>query len=128
MTKQRNSHQKKEQEEMTARDLINTDTRKISEPEFRITIIRILAGVENILGSLSEEIKEVKSSQDKIKNAVTELQSQMNATAARMDEAEQQISDIEDKLTEDNEAEKKRETKAKQHDLRITEISVLKNE
>ena len=32
---------------MTARDLTNTDTSKMSEPEFRITIIRILAGVEN---------------------------------------------------------------------------------
>ena len=40
-----------------------------------------------------------------------------------MDEAEQLISDIEDKLLEDNKAEKKRETKAKEHDLRIREIS-----
>ena len=40
-----------------------------------------------------------------------------------MDEAEQQISDIEDKLMEKNEAEKKRDTKVKEHDLRIREIS-----
>ena len=46
----------------------------------------------------------------------------MDATATRMDEAEQQISNIEDKLTENNEAEKKRETKAKEHNLRIREI------
>ena len=39
--------QKKEHEEMTARDLTNTDTNKMSEPEFRIMIIIIiLAGVE----------------------------------------------------------------------------------
>ena len=37
--------------------------------------IRILAGVENRLESLSAEIKEVKTSQDEIKNAITELQS-----------------------------------------------------
>ena len=42
----------------------------------------------------------------------------MDAVAARMDEAEQRISDI-----ENNEAEKKREIKAKEHDLRISEIS-----
>ena len=47
----------------------------------------------------------------------------MDATAARMDEVEQQIGDIEDKVMENNEAEKKRETKAKEHDLRIREIS-----
>ena len=35
----------------------------------------------------------------------------------------QRISDIEDKLIENNETEKKREIKAKEHDLRIREIS-----
>ena len=40
----------------------------------------------------------------------------MDATVARMEEAEHQISDIEDKLIENNEAEKKMETKAKEHD------------
>ena len=47
----------------------------------------------------------------------------MDAAAARMDEAEQRLSDIEDKLIENNEAEKTREIKAKEHDLRIREIS-----
>ena len=78
---------------MTARALTNTDTSKMSEPEFRITLIRILAGVENRLESLSAEIKQVKTSQNEIKNAITELQSRMDAAAARMDEAEQRISD-----------------------------------
>ena len=40
-----------------------------------------------------------------------------------MDKAEQEISDREDKLMENTEAEKKRETKAKEHNLRIREIS-----
>ena len=69
----------------------------MSEPEFRITIIRILAGVKNRLESLSAEIKEVKK-ENEIKNATTELQSRMDAAAARMDEAEQRISDTEDNL------------------------------
>ena len=43
----------------------------------------------------------------------------MDAATARIDEAEQRFSDIEDKVIENNEAEKKREIKAKQHDLRI---------
>ena len=55
MTKRRNSPQKKEHEETTAKDLTNTDTSRVSESEFRITIIRILAGVENRLESLSAE-------------------------------------------------------------------------
>ena len=78
----------------------------MSEPEFRITIIRILAGVKNRLASLSAEIKEAKK-QNEIKNAITGLQSWMDAAAASMDEAEQRISNIEDKLIENNKAEKR---------------------
>ena len=48
-----------------------------------------------------------------MKNAITELQSWMDVMAAGMEEAEQRISDTEDKLMENNEAEKKREIKAK---------------
>ena len=103
MTKRRNSPQKKEHKETTARNL--TDISKMSEPEFRITI-RILAGVKNRLESLSAEIKEVKNSQNEIINALTELQSRMDAVMARMDEAEQRISNIEDEFMENNKAEK----------------------
>ena len=96
----------------------------MSEPEFRIiTIIIILAGVENRLEFLSVEIKEIKASQDEIKNAITEMQSHMDATVTRINEAEQRISDTKDKIMENNEAEKKREIEEKDHDLRIREVS-----
>ena len=61
----------------------------MSEPEFKIMIIRILAGVGKGLEYLSVEMQEVKASQDEIKNSITELQPRMDATAATMDEAEQ---------------------------------------
>ena len=51
------------------------------------------------------------------------MQSQMAATVERMDEAEQRISNAEDKLMENNEAEKKRESKAKEYNIRIREFS-----
>ena len=51
------------------------------------------------------------------------MQSQKDATEARMDEAEQHISDTEDKLIQNNKAEKGRETKAKEHNIRIRELS-----
>ena len=61
----------------------------MSELEFRTTIIRLLVGVEKSIESLSAEIKEIKSNQDEIKKAITEMQSWMDATETRMDEAEQ---------------------------------------
>ena len=78
MTRERNSTQKKEQEEMKARDLIMTDTSKISELEFKIIIISILVALEKSIEytreSLTSEIKELKSSQAKIKNPITKIQ------------------------------------------------------
>ena len=46
MTKCKNSPQKKFQEEMTAKELIKTDINNISDQEFRITIIKLTAGLE----------------------------------------------------------------------------------
>jgi len=110
MTRWRNAPQKKEQEEVMARDLINTDISKMSETDCR-TIIRILNGlgksIVNTRESLTREIKELKTSQKKIKNAVTEMQIQLDAITTRMEEAKELISDTEDKVRENNEAEKK---------------------
>ena len=54
------------------------DVSKMSELEFRITIIKILAGLEKSIEdtreSLSGEIKELKSNQGKIRKAINEMQ------------------------------------------------------
>ena len=91
---------------MTARDLSTQIQERCLNQNVESLIIRILAGVKKRLESLSAEIK-VQSSQDEIKNAITELQSRMDATAVRINEAEQWISNIEDKFMENNEVEKR---------------------
>ena len=71
--------------------------------------------VEDITESFRAEIKDLKSCQAEIRNAITKMQTQMDTITARMDEAEEQISDTEDKIMENNEAKKKRETKVMDH-------------
>ena len=44
MPRWRNSIQKKEQEKVTAKDLIVTDISNMADPEFKATIIWIVAG------------------------------------------------------------------------------------
>ncbi|KAF0880231.1 LORF1 protein, partial [Crocuta crocuta] len=58
-------------------------------------------------------------------NAITEMQSQMNAMMGRMDEAEQRMNDTEDKIIKNSEAEKRRDTEAKDHDTTLRELSDL---
>ena len=67
--------------------------------------------IEDTRESLTAEIKEPKSSQAGIENAITKMQTQMNAIRARMDKGEEWISVIEDKIIENNEAIKKRKRK-----------------
>ena len=64
-TSWKNSPQKRKQEAvLTARDLISMDISNISALEFRIMIIKIVAGlkksIEDTRESLSQEIKELK--------------------------------------------------------------------
>ena len=52
--------------------------------------------------TLAAEIKDLKTSQAKIKNAITEMQNWLDVITARMDEAEYWIGDGEDKIMENN--------------------------
>ena len=81
--------------------------------ESRIMIIKIQAGLEKSIKDtrefLSAETKELKSNQTEIKNALTEMQFKMGTLTARVNEAEERIRDIEDKMLEGKEAEEKKE-------------------
>ena len=52
----RNSPQKKDLEEVTARDLVNANISKIFESEFKTTIIKILAGLEKSIEDTRESL------------------------------------------------------------------------
>ena len=55
------------------------------------------------------------------------MQTQREAVEMRMDESEEQISNTEDKIMENNEAEKKREASVRDHKGRLKELSNLLN-
>ena len=85
------------------------------DPECKTAIIRILAGLEKTIDDtrepLTTEIKDLKTSQAKIKSAITEMQNLLDTMTMRMEEAEDRIGDIgdiEDKIMENNETEKEK--------------------
>ena len=89
MPKQRNSPQKKEQEEVMARDLIKTDKSNMPEQEFKTIIIRIRARLEKTIGdtreSLTTEIRDLKTSEAEIKNAITKMKNWLDVMTTRME-------------------------------------------
>ena len=56
MTKRKNSSQKYLQEITTANELIKNDLNNITESEFRITVIKLIAGLENSIEDSREPI------------------------------------------------------------------------
>ena len=69
--KRKNSPQKKFQEVVTANELIKTDLSNITEQEFRIIVIKLIAGLEKSIEdsreSIATEIKGLKNSHDEFK-------------------------------------------------------------
>ena len=115
MTKRKNSPQKNVQEITTANKLIKNDLNNTTESEFRIIVIKLIAGLENSIKdsreSLATEIKGLRNSQEELKNAINELQNKMETTTAWIEEAEERLGELEDKIMEKEEAEKKRDKK-----------------
>ena len=115
MTRWRHSPQKKGQEGTTARDLHKADISNICEQEFRSADITLLArlekSIEDTIETLAAKAKDLKTSQGEIKSVKTEMQNRLDIITMRIEEAEDRIGDIDDKIMENNKAEKKRERK-----------------
>ena len=77
MTKWKNSPQKKLQEVATANGLIKNDLSNITEQEFRIIVIKLIAGIEKSIEdsreSIATEIRELRNSHEELKNAINEV-------------------------------------------------------
>ena len=89
MTKRKNSPQKKLQEVATANELIKNDLSNIAEREFRIIVLKLIAGleksVEDSRESIATEIKGLRNSQEELNNAINEVQNKREATTARIE-------------------------------------------
>ena len=100
------------QEITTANELIKNDLNNITGSEFRIIVIKLIAGLENSIKdsreSIATEIKGLSNSQEEPKNTINEVQNKMEVTTARIEEAEERIGELEDKIMEKEEAEKKK--------------------
>ena len=86
MRKQKNSPQKKLQKVATANELIKNDLSNIMEQEFRIIVIKLIAGLEKSIEdsreSITTEIKGLRNSHEELKNGINEVQNKMEVTTA----------------------------------------------
>ena len=125
MTIKKNSPQKKESETvLSPTQLQNLDYNSMSESQFRSTIIKLLVTLEkSIKDSRDFMTAEFRSNQAKIKYQLNEMQSKLEVLMMRVNEVEERVSDIEDKLMARRGTEEKRAKQLKDHEDRLREIN-----
>ena len=63
----------------------------------------------------NKDLEEIKKTQLKMNNAITEIKNTLEGTMSRITETEDRISEVEDKMVEINEAERKKEKRIKRN-------------
>ena len=85
----------------------------LPEKEFRVMIVKIIPNLGNrmkkIQETFNEDLEELKSKQTMMKNTINEIKNSLEGINSRITEAEEQISDLEDKMVEITTAEQNKE-------------------
>ena len=126
MKRQRNIQQVKEHDKCPPNQSKEEDIGSLPEKEFRIMIIKMIQNLENKMElqinrleirnekmqeMFNKDLEEIKKSQSIMNNATTESKRTLEGNNCRTAEAEERISEVEDRMVEVNETEKKKELK-----------------
>ena len=75
---------------------------------------------EKMQEMFNKDLEEIKKSQLKMSNAINEIKHTLEGTNSRTMEAEDRISEVEDKMVEINEAKRKKKKKKESKEMRTT--------
>ena len=95
MRTQRNMAHVKEQIETPEQELNKMEMSNLSDAEFKTLVIRMLK-------ELSEDLSSIKKTQSEMKDSLTEIKNKLQGNNSRVDEAENQINDLEHKEGKNN--------------------------
>ena len=100
MKRQRNTTQTKEETRNTEVQINEEEIGKLSEKEFRIMIVKMIKNLENKMEKMQESINkdlgQLKNTETN--NTITEILKILEGINSRISEAEEQISELEDKI------------------------------
>ena len=111
MMRMRNPPQQRKDNESvaSATELMDIDITKLSEMEFRVTLVKMMGRLEKTINeNIKENIEslrvEMRVNLAEIKNAMNQMQSKLDALTARVKETER-IHELEDEMIEKKEKE-----------------------
>ena len=90
MKRQRNTSQMKEQIKIPEKELNKIELGKLLDAEFKTLVIRMLK-------ELNEDLNSIKKTQSEMKNTLIKMKNNLQGINSRVDEAENQISNLEHK-------------------------------
>ena len=129
MKRQRNTQQVKEQEKSPRNQTKQEDIGNLPDKEFRIMIVKMIQNLENKMEShinsletkiekmqerFNKGLEEIKKSQYIMNNVINEIRNTLEGKNSRIMEAEGRISEVEDRMIEINESERKKKNELKE--------------
>ena len=98
--------QMKEQVIIPEKELNKTEISNLSEAEFKTLVIRMLK-------ELREDLNSIKKIQSEMKDILIEIKNNLQGNNSRVDEAKNQINDMEHKEAKNNQSEQQEEKRIK---------------
>ena len=102
MGRQRNMAQMKQQSKSPEKELNKREINNPSDAEFKTLVIRMLK-------KLSEDLSSIKKIQSETKDSLVEIKNNLQGNNSTVDEAENQINDLEHKEAKNNQSEQQQE-------------------
>ena len=117
MRRQRNTQQMKEQGKNPPDQTNEEQIGSLPEKKFRIMIVKMIQNLGNRMEKIQEtfnkDLEELKSKQTMKNNTKNEIKNSLEGLNSRITEAEEQISDLEDKIVEITTPEQNKEKRMK---------------
>ena len=89
----------------------------LPEKEFRIMIVKMIQNLGNRMQKIKEtfnkDLEELKSKETMMNNTISEIKNSLEGISGRITEAEEQISDLEEKIVEMTTTEQNKEKRKK---------------
>ena len=115
MKGQRNVAQMKEQIKTPEKELHEMEISNLSDAEFKTLVIRMLK-------ELSEDLNSMKKIQSEMKDALIETKNNLQGNNSRMDEAKNQINDLEHEEAKNNHSEQQEEKRIQKNEDSISRL------
>ena len=117
MRRQRNTQQMKEQSKNPPDQTNEEETGSLPEKEFRVIILKMIQNLGNRMEKIQEmfnkDLEELKSKQTMMNNTISVIKNSLEGINSRITEAEEWISDLEDKILEITTAEQTKDKRMK---------------